>query len=147
MRDYAKLQEAARRAGIDRTVVGIAVRRDARLLLLQRKPDDFQPDVWELPGGHIEDGESIEDAIARELEEETGWTLEVVLRFIDTFDYPGEAGHLTREWNFAVAARMDKELIHPEHQAYAWASADDYGQYPMTDEMRRTVARAFEDPR
>lgn len=120
------------------------MRHDSRLLLLQRKSDDFHPDLWELPGGHIEEGESIYEALARELQEETGWTLEGIVGFIDAFDYPGEAGHLTREWNFEVSARMDAELAHPEHQAHAWAGADDYRNYRMTDEMRRTVARALD---
>ncbi|MDA8345963.1 MAG: NUDIX domain-containing protein [Thermaerobacter sp.] len=142
--DYEALQEGARQDAIQRTVVGIAVRRDSRLLVLQRKSDDFQRNLWEIPGGHVEVGESIPQAVARELQEETGWTLQEIMGFIDAFDYDGEAGDVTREWNFHVTAAMTSALVHTEHQAHAWVGAEDYGNYPMTDEMRRTVARALD---
>jgi 8-oxo-dGTP diphosphatase len=141
--DYEALQQRARQDAIQRTVVGIAVRRNSRLLLLRRKVDDFQPNLWEIPGGHVEVGESIPKAVARELQEETGWTLQEITGLIDAFDYDGEAGDVTREWNFHVTATMTSTLVHPEHQAHAWVGAEDYGNYPMTDEMRRTVALAL----
>ena len=141
--DYAALQEKAREDGIRRTVVGIAVGKGKQLLLLQRRSDDFLPDVWELPGGHVEEGESIPDTVARELLEETGWVLEEIEEFIDEFDYPGEAGETTREWNFRVRAAMASALVHPEHQAAAWVGPEEIAGYDMTQEMRRTVARAL----
>ncbi len=141
--DYEAMQDEARRDGIRRTVVGIAVRRDSRLLLLRRKSDDFQPNLWEIAGGHVEVGESIPQAVARELQEETGWTLREITGLIDAFDYEGEAGDVTRSWNFRVTATMTSALVHVEHQAHAWVGAEDYGNYPMTDEMRCTVARAL----
>ena len=141
--DYEGLQEGAERDAVQHTVVGIAVRRDSRILLLQRKSDDFQPNLWEIPGGHVEVGESIPEAIARELQEETGWTLQEIIGFVDAFDYDGEAGDTTREWNFYVRAATTSALVHPEHQSHAWVGAEDYRDYPMTDEMRRTVERAL----
>lgn len=42
------------------------------VLLLKRGPNGSYPGMWCLPGGHIESGESPEDAAARELLEETG---------------------------------------------------------------------------
>jgi len=44
---------------------------DGRILLLREKSGD-----WELPGGGLEHGESIKDALAREIAEETGMVLE-----------------------------------------------------------------------
>ncbi len=43
----------------------------ARLLLINRKHDPYQG-CWAIPGGFIEMDEELEDAVARELEEETG---------------------------------------------------------------------------
>jgi 8-oxo-dGTP pyrophosphatase MutT (NUDIX family) len=53
-------------------VVGALV-REGRVLLVHRSPDrrDY-PDVWDLPGGHIETGESELGALTRELHEELG---------------------------------------------------------------------------
>jgi 8-oxo-dGTP diphosphatase len=53
-------------------VVGALV-REGRVLLVHRSPNRrAYPDVWDLPGGHIETGESELGALARELHEELG---------------------------------------------------------------------------
>jgi 8-oxo-dGTP diphosphatase len=53
-------------------VVGALV-REGRVLLVHRRPDKrANPDVWDLPGGHIETDESELGALARELQEELG---------------------------------------------------------------------------
>lgn len=53
-------------------VVGALV-RDGRVLLAHRRPDKrAYPNVWDLPGGVMEAGESELDALTRELDEELG---------------------------------------------------------------------------
>lgn len=55
-----------------RVVVGALV-RESRILLVHRRPDKrAYPDVWDLPGGVMEVGESELDTLARELHEELG---------------------------------------------------------------------------
>ena len=55
-----------------KVVVGALVRED-RVLLVHRRPDKrANPAVWDLPGGHVEAGESELGALARELLEELG---------------------------------------------------------------------------
>ncbi len=51
------------------SIKGVVV-RDGRVLLLKNERDE-----WELPGGRIESGESPEECVAREISEETGWTV------------------------------------------------------------------------
>ena len=70
-------------------VAAAVVWRDGRLLLTQRPPGGPLGLQWELPGGKIEDGESPEHALAREIREELGahaTPLEVVE--VHTHDYP-----------------------------------------------------------
>ncbi len=70
---------------MDEVVVGALV-RDGRVLLAHRRPDKrAYPDVWELPGGLIEAGESELAALTRELDEELGVQIA-----------PGSASHLCR---------------------------------------------------
>lgn len=57
-------------------VVTAALVRDGRVLLCHRTPARrWYPDVWDLPGGHVEPGEAPYDALARELREELGVVL------------------------------------------------------------------------
>lgn len=54
-------------------VVAGALVRDGRVLLCHRHPDRaWYPDVWDLPGGHLEPGEDAGRALRRELHEELG---------------------------------------------------------------------------
>jgi 8-oxo-dGTP diphosphatase len=56
-------------------VAAVIEREDRRLLIGQRRRDDSSPLKWEFPGGKVEEGETPEAALARELREELGATL------------------------------------------------------------------------
>lgn len=51
-------------------VVGAVLVRDGKILAARRGPDMALPGMWEFPGGKIEDGESHQETLARELSEE-----------------------------------------------------------------------------
>src|SRR5215475_12854874 len=56
-------------------VVAIIERTDRRILIGQRRKHDSSPLKWEFPGGKMEEGETPEVALARELREELHVTL------------------------------------------------------------------------
>lgn len=58
------------------TVVAAVIEREGRLLICQRRKEDPFPLKWEFPGGKVEPGESAEEALKRELQEELGVTLQ-----------------------------------------------------------------------
>jgi len=55
------------------SVTVAAVNSDGAVLLLRRHRFILDRWVWELPGGYVEDGEDLDTAAVREVEEETGW--------------------------------------------------------------------------
>jgi len=69
---------AGRREYPDRPCVGVGavIVEDGRVVLIKRR---FEPlaGEWSLPGGSVEVGETLEDAVAREMEEETGLQVSV----------------------------------------------------------------------
>lgn len=59
-------------------VVVLIERTDTEEVLLTRRPDTMRifPSVWVLPGGHVEEGETLREAASREVKEEVGITLD-----------------------------------------------------------------------
>lgn len=56
---------------------GVIVER-RRVLILRRAPEmSYRPGSWDLPGGHLALGESVEDCLIREVAEETGLEIEI----------------------------------------------------------------------
>jgi len=54
------------------TVVAALITRGSKLLVCQRRRDDSYALQWEFPGGKVEPGESLDEALVRELREELG---------------------------------------------------------------------------
>ena len=82
-----QLRKEARQDGIAHFVVGVAVFRDRKLLVVRRVPDDYHGGMFELPGGGVESGETFAECVARELLEETGLRLRAITDFRGGFDY------------------------------------------------------------
>ena len=62
---------------------------DGSILIARRADTQHQGGLWEFPGGKVEAGESVEAALARELKEELGITVEVARPLIKVqHDYP-----------------------------------------------------------
>jgi 8-oxo-dGTP diphosphatase len=86
--------------------VGVLIDREGRFLLTSRPEGKVYAGYWEFPGGKLEAGESVEQALRRELHEELGihigaarpWKIELVdyeharvrLHFCKVFDWQGE---------------------------------------------------------
>jgi 8-oxo-dGTP diphosphatase len=73
-------------------VVAAILEREGLILIGQRKPEQSHPLKWEFPGGKVEAGESPEQAVTRELEEELSIRardLSEIARY--QFAYPGKS--------------------------------------------------------
>jgi 8-oxo-dGTP diphosphatase len=71
-------------------VVAAVMQRGGRILIAQRKARDSHSLKWEFPGGKVENGESTEAALMRELREELGIQAIIgseITRYV--FTYPG----------------------------------------------------------
>lgn len=128
---------------IERVVVAAVIRDAAGILLLKRSPDDYLGGWFELPGGVVEAGETLAQALQREVAEETGLEVVAIGRFLGSFDYPSGNGVPTRQLNFLVTARGTTVRL-SEHETFAWVAPDRLGEYAISAEVRDLLNRALE---
>lgn len=107
---------------MDQVVVGALVRGD-QVLLVHRRPDKrAYPDVWELPGGVMEPGESELAALARELHEELGVriTTNSVSHLCQLTAGPAEEPALLSAWLVRDWHGTPTNLAPEEHDGIEW---------------------------
>lgn len=95
--------------------------KDKRVLIAQRKPDDHLANLWEFPGGKIEDGETPEECLERELAEEFGiqTTVDGFLGS-STYRYP----HISIELFAYRTTLLSGEIRLTDHAAFAWMPSE-----------------------
>src|SRR5579885_609237 len=131
-------------AGADspiRVVVAIIERADRRILIAQRRSTDTSPLKWEFPGGKARDCESLEAALAREIEEELGASL-AACREITSVRHQYADRPEELEIHFFAASIKESEPITPRvFEQIAWALPRDLGNYDFLTANLPLVAR------
>jgi mutator protein MutT len=112
------------------TVVGGFLMRDGKLLLGLRAPDRlFAPNCWDSIGGHVEDGETLDQALVRELREEIGVEITDFERVMQTvIDDP--EGPIAFTIYRVTAWRGEPSLANPEHTALGWFTLQEASALP-----------------
>ena len=97
--------------------VGVLIDGDGRFLLTSRPPGKVYAGYWEFPGGKVEAGESIEQALRRELQEELGITIGAAQPWqVTLMDYP----HARVRLHFCKVFAWQGEFAMLEGQSMAW---------------------------
>ena len=116
--------------------------RDDRVLLVKRLPRrKVYPDLWDLPGGHIEGDESAEDALRREAYEELGVHV-AEYRELGTVLDPVEPADIDV---FAISAWRGEPVnaAPDEHSEIGWFTADALPESAALDCYRKEVTQAM----
>lgn len=123
----------------------VAVFRDGKVLLATRtKPPADQ--LWSLPGGKVEVGETLEEAALRELQEEVGVSARIVgfNRHVEIFgrDAAGKVTHHFVVASFVGAWLSGEPQTGPEAGAVMWADPLKLGGLATTRELADVLRRA-----
>lgn len=106
--------------------VGVILDSEANILLTRRADDAHQGGLWEFPGGKVESGESLCEALARELAEELDIRIGRAEPLLEVRHDYGDKHvlldvHLIREF--------EGEARGMEHQPLAWVSVQQLSSY------------------
>jgi 8-oxo-dGTP diphosphatase len=125
-------------------VVGAMIEKDGgRYLITQRRPQAAFPLLWEFPGGRVEEGESDEDALARELKEEMGITVRV----------GEEAMRIHHEYpKYDVDFRVfrcrlvsgETEISHVRVHDHRWVTLQEMSQYQFPPADQRSLEKLLD---
>ena len=119
-------------------VAGLIQDEKGRFLVTRRRAGSHLAGFWEFPGGKRESGESLEDALRRELAEELSARFEVGER-VETvqWEYPERTIviHFYR-------CRLESGTIEPrENQAMAWVAPERLSDFDFPPADRDLIAR------
>ncbi|MBI2958748.1 MAG: Nudix family hydrolase [Betaproteobacteria bacterium] len=123
--------------------VAVLIRADGRVLLARRPRTTVYGGYWECPGGKVEHGESIAQALERELSEELGLALGTVYPWITrVHEYPHALVRL--HFNRVHDWRGEPQAL--EHEGLAWELPQSIGVAPLLP-ANGPVVRALLLPR
>ncbi len=114
----------------------IVVNSEGKLLTLRRPPDTpRRPNCWDLPGGNYEEGEDVNEALRREIREETGLAAHTIkpLYIASSYGklYEGKTifalTQICSEWEGEVA-------LSDEHVEYRWVTPQEFLEMETGDD-------------
>ena len=129
-----------------RPIVGVgAVILDEGKILLEKRKNAPGKGKWSIPGGLVDLGESIEQAVIREVKEETG--LDVYEpRLVDVVNYVslGEQGAVRYHFvivDYLVTVKEGKPKAASDAEALKWVPFNEVEEYNLTKSFRRFFQR------
>lgn len=118
-------------------------KQGGRYLITQRRPESSLPLLWEFPGGRVEDGETFEAALARELREEMAIDVDVAEQVMHTrHEYP------SYDIDFRVfRGRLlspESAIRHVRVHDHRWVTLAEMSGYKFPDADAKTLEKLLE---
>lgn len=144
--DYIDDPDAPAANNVVPSVTAVVEDRDGRILLIHKTDND----LWALPGGGHELGESISDTVTREVKEETGYDV-VPTGIVGTYTNPKHVmkyddGEVRQQFSicFTAELRGGEARTSSESKEVAWVEPGRLDQLDMHPSMRMRIQNFLE---
>jgi 8-oxo-dGTP pyrophosphatase MutT (NUDIX family) len=127
-----------------RKILTFVVNDKKFLALEMTKHPDHAPDGgWFVVTGSVEENESSEDAVAREVLEETGLNIEEIisLNWGSIYEWGEE---LCKEQNFITFVKSEEVILNEEHSKYEWLNLDEFIKKINWDNDKGSLKKVLE---
>ena len=125
-----------------KTVTAAILEKDGKILIARRRADDRQAGKWEFPGGTLESGETPQDCLQREMQEEFGIRI-TVGQFVGESIYDYE--HAVIKLIAYYVSWESGKMVLNEHADVRWVSPEQLAEYdfapadiPLVQKFLRT---------
>lgn len=114
---------------INNKIMAIVISDKGNFLLLKTNPKTMKQDIWFVVTGSIKEGESKEEAVKREVEEET--KLEILeiksTNYKCDYEWPKDSGKMNHEEAFIVKVKETPvKMTKWEHLNYKWLNKEEF---------------------
>lgn len=117
--------------------VGVVVNPDRKVLIARRHQRQHQGGLWEFPGGKVGAGESVQDALRRELLEEVNLTVRECARLLSIPHDYGDKKVLLDVW---IVNIYSGEATGREGQPVKWASMSELDDHDFPDANQTIIS-------
>lgn len=119
------------------------IAEEGRYLITQRRSTAVLPDLWEFPGGRVENGENDAQALSRELDERLGIKVEVG-QMISFVSHPYE--HYNVDLFLYECRLVTRELTPRGVQAFRWIRSEQFDEFEFAPADEASMSQLLGEP-
>ena len=125
-----------------KAVNNIIINQKGKMLIIKRavRKEKAYPGLWDLPGGGVEEGETLQEAATREAKEETGLDIKPEENYFYVYHYDDKDLYV---YGFISKVENTKVTLCKEHTEFKWVLKAEYQNFEYTPSVGATIKEFF----
>lgn len=135
----SRISELIFQEAVHKEVVSALIIQEGKILLMRRAAHEPFAGAFELPGGTVEENETHQEALTREVLEETGLLITAIGNVICISDFSSKRGIRARNFVYAVETEHGTVTLSEEHDEYLFVHPKQAMKLPLTENARNAL--------